>query len=121
MRISRVKIVNHSRIQDLNVEIRRHAVIVGANDVGKSSILRILNLALGTSTAGLYQVLTSSDIRNYDEPLEVNIWWSDFSDENRRLFPSEISIAEDQITESLRLQMVVQARSEEHTSELQSR
>ncbi|WP_454932004.1 ATP-dependent nuclease [Actinomyces oricola] len=113
MRISRVKIVNHSRIQDLNVEIRRHAVIVGANDVGKSSILRILNLALGTSTAGLYQVLTSSDIRNYDEPLEVNIWWSDFSDENRRLFPSEISIAEDQITESLRLQMVVQAHPED--------
>lgn len=36
MRLSKVEITNHSRISDLAVEIRRHAVIVGANDVGKS-------------------------------------------------------------------------------------
>ncbi|WP_260981205.1 AAA family ATPase [Curtobacterium pusillum] len=47
LRLRKVAITNHSRIQDLNLEIRRHAVIVGANDVGKSSILRMLNLLLG--------------------------------------------------------------------------
>lgn len=41
MRLCRVEISNHSRIQDLHLDIRRHAVIVGANDVGKSSILRV--------------------------------------------------------------------------------
>ena len=56
MRLCRVEISNHSRIQDLHLDIRRHAVIVGANDVGKSSILRLLNLLLGTSTAGLYSL-----------------------------------------------------------------
>ena len=51
MRLSKMKISNHSRIQDLNLEVRRHAVIVGANDVGKSSILRMLNMLLGTSVS----------------------------------------------------------------------
>ncbi|RLP09502.1 ATP-dependent nuclease [Propionibacterium australiense] len=113
MRISRVAITNHSRVQDLDVQIRRNAVIVGANDVGKSSILRMLNLALGVSTAGLYQTLKPSDLRDQDEPLIVNIWWTDFTDENRRPFPSEITIAEDRETEYLWLQMVVEAHSED--------
>jgi len=48
-----MEIINHNRIKDLNVEVRKHAVIVGANDVGKSSILRMLNLTLGASIASL--------------------------------------------------------------------
>jgi putative ATP-dependent endonuclease of the OLD family len=108
MRLSRVKITNHSRIQDLDLDVRRHAVVVGANDVGKSSILRMLNLILGTSTAGLYQALKLDDLRDQDRPLEVNAWWSGFTDVTRRPFPSEISIAEDQIGEYLWVQMVVE-------------
>lgn len=53
MRLSRIEITNHSRIQDLNVKVRGHAVIVGANDVGKTSLLRMLNLLLGSTTAQL--------------------------------------------------------------------
>lgn len=113
MRISRLQITNHSRIQDFDIEIRRHAVIVGANDVGKSSILRMLNLVLGTSTAGLYQALTPGDLRNPDEPLVVNVWWNDFTEKNRRPFPSEISIAEDQETEYLLVRMLVEAHPED--------
>ena len=113
MRISRLQITNHSRIQDFDIEIRRHAVIVGANDVGKSSILRMLNLVLGTSTAGLYQALTPGDLRNPDEPLVVNVWWNDFTEKNRRPFPSEISIAEDQETEYLLVRMHVEAHPED--------
>lgn len=113
MRISRVAITNHSRIQDLDIEVRRHAVIVGANDVGKSSILRMLNLALGASTAGLYQALAPADLRDRDEPLVVNVWWADFTEKNRRPFPSEISIAEDQETEYLWVQMVVETHPED--------
>lgn len=113
MRISRLQIINHSRIQDLDIEVRRHAVIVGANDVGKSSILRILSLVLGASAAGLYQALTPDDLRNPDEPLVVNVWWCDFTEKNRRPFPSEISIAEDQETEYLWVQMRVEAHPED--------
>jgi len=112
LRISRVVITNHSRIQDLDIDIRRHAVIVGANDVGKSSILRILNLTLGSSTTGLYQALTPGDLRDPDKPMVVNVWWTDFTEQNRRSFPDEISIAEDQETESLWVQMLVEIHPE---------
>lgn len=113
MRLSRVAITNHSRIQDLDIELRRHAVIVGANDVGKSSVLRMLNLLLGTSTAGLYQALTPRDLRDLEQPLVVNVTWTEFSDEDRRPFPAEISIGEDHATEYLWVQMVVEADPED--------
>lgn len=113
MRLSRVEITNHSRIEDMDLEVRQHAVIVGANDVGKSSILRMLNLLLGTSTAGLYQALKPSDLRDQEQPLVVNAWWSGFTDKNRRSFPSEISIAEDQVTEYLWVQMMVELDPED--------
>ena len=113
MRLCRVEISNHSRIQDLHLDIRRHAVIVGANDVGKSSILRLLNLLLGTSTAGLYRALTPGDLRNPEQQLIVNAMWTDFTDENRRLFPSEISVAEDHVREYLWVQMVVEVDPED--------
>lgn len=108
MRLSGLEISNHSRIQDLRLDIRRHAVIVGANDVGKSSILRLLNLLLGASTGTLYQELTPSDLRDSDQPLVVNAWWSDFTEMDRRPFSSEVSIAaDDQESESLWVQMSV--------------
>ena len=112
MRISRVAITNHSRIQDFDIKVRRHAVIVGANDVGKSSILRILNLVLGTSTAGLYQALTPGDVRNSDEALVVNVLWTDFTEKNRRPFPNEISIKE-QDKEYLWVQMRVETHPDD--------
>lgn len=108
MRLSRLKITNHSRIQELDLEVRRHAVVVGANDVGKSSILRMLNLLLGTSTAGLYQALNPSDLRDEGLPLVVNAWWSEFTEKNRRPFASEISISEDQEQEYLWVRMEVE-------------
>jgi len=113
MRLSKVEISNHSRIQDLNLALRRHAVIVGANDVGKSSILRMLNLLLGTSTSGLYQALKPSDLRDREQPLVVNALWTDLTEENRRPFPSEISIGDDHVTEYLWVQMRVEADSED--------
>ncbi len=113
MRLSKVEISNHSRIQDLNLALRRHAVIVGANDVGKSSILRMLNLLLGTSTSGLYQALKPSDLRDREQPLVVNALWTNLTEENRRPFPSEISIGDDHVTEYLWVQMRVEADPED--------
>lgn len=108
MRVSKVAIRNHSRIRNLTLDIRRHAVIVGANDVGKSSILRMLHLLLGTSTAGLYQALSPADLRDVEQLLLVDVLWEDFTDENRRPFTAEISIAENQVSERLWVQMRVE-------------
>jgi predicted ATP-dependent endonuclease of OLD family len=73
VRISGLAITNHSRIPTLALAVRQHAVIVGANDVGKSSILRLLNLTLGASTAALYQRLSKSDLAEADSPLVVDV------------------------------------------------
>lgn len=113
MRIARVTIKNHSRVRDLDLELRRHAVIVGANDVGKSSILRMLHLVLGSSTASLYQALSPNDLRDPEQPLLVDVIWTDFTDKDRAPFPAEISVADDQESESLWVQMRVEAHPED--------
>ncbi|HXC77611.1 MAG TPA: AAA family ATPase [Candidatus Acidoferrum sp.] len=109
MRISRIEISNHSRIRDLGIEVRGHAVIVGANDVGKSSILRLLNLLLGAATGQLYQQLSVADLSDPTTDLLVEVQFIDFTDGERTLFPREISVAENDKSESLRVQMVVAA------------
>ena len=92
MRISRIEIANHSRIRDLALEVRGHAVIVGANDVGKSSVLRLLNLLLGSTTGTLYQQLGISDLRDPTTDLAVEVTLIDFDDADRTLFTSEIDV-----------------------------
>ena len=107
MRLSRVEITNHSRIADLAVDIRGHAVIVGANDVGKTSLLRMLNLLLGSTTAQLYQQTRVADLADASADLVVEGHFVEFSDAERALFPREISIAEADKSESMRVQLVV--------------
>lgn len=68
----------------------------------------MLNLLLGTTTAGLYQALKPGDLRDQEKALIVNAWWSGFTVETRRTFPSEISIDVDQVSESLWVQMIVE-------------
>lgn len=113
MRISRVAIRNHSRVRDFDLELRRHAVIVGANDVGKSSILRLLHLTLGASTSGLYQSLAPGDLRDPEQPLVVDVRWADFSDKDRAPFHTEISVAEDEESEALWVQLSVEVDAED--------
>jgi putative ATP-dependent endonuclease of OLD family len=113
VRISALAVTNHSRIPDLTVSVRQHAVIVGANDVGKSSILRLLNLTLGASIGVLYQRLSKSDLRTADQPLVVDVTLADFTDAERALFTSEIHIAEDGTTESLHVQLSVEQDPED--------
>ncbi|QPK82350.1 AAA family ATPase [Schaalia sp. ZJ405] len=69
----------------------------------------MLNFLLGSSTAGLYQTLTPGDLRDSSQPLVVDAEWTDFTDESRRVFPDEITIADDQVSEHLWVQMVVEA------------
>jgi putative ATP-dependent endonuclease of OLD family len=107
--ISRFEVVNHSRVGDLCVAIRGHAVIVGANDVGKTSILRLLDFLLGSTTGQLYQRLTLADLADPSVDLVVEAVLAGFTDEERRLFPREISVDPDDHSESLRVQLTVAA------------
>lgn len=115
MRIGRFEIGNHSRVSDMSVEIRDHAVIVGANDVGKTSVLRLLNLLLGASVGQLYQEMSVTDLNDASRELFVEAMLVDFTDEERRLFPNEISIDRTDRTESLRVRLTTEiAPDDEH-------
>lgn len=71
MRLARLAVSNHSRLVDGNIAVRDHLVLIGANDVGKSSLLRCLDLLLGASTAQLYARLSIDDVRDPSLPMVV--------------------------------------------------
>lgn len=92
MRLKRLKVENHRRLADLEIRVRKHLVLVGANDVGKSSLLRCLDLILGSSTAQLYAKITPDDFRDGDQPFLVEVDLVDFTREDKALFPDEIEV-----------------------------
>lgn len=90
--LTRLRITNHSRLADLSIEIRKHLVLVGTNDVGKSSLLRCLDTLLGASTAQLYARITPDDVRNTELPFIIEAELADFDPSDKALFPDEISV-----------------------------
>ena len=92
MRVGRLSVQNYSRLVDLDIEVRQHLVLVGPNDVGKSSLLRCLNLLLGASTAQLYSWLVSEDVRHLDQPLIIEADLEEFNADQEALFPDEITV-----------------------------
>lgn len=103
MKLSRLKVENHRRLQDLEIEIRAHLVLVGANDVGKSSLLRVIDLTLGASVAQLYASLSVDDLRDAAEPMVIEIELTGFGADDRAFFPDEIDTVTDSLTVQLRV------------------
>ncbi len=92
MRLTGIRITNHSRLADLDLEVRDHLVLVGPNDVGKSSVLRCLDLLLGASIAALYQRIEPADFRKKDDPFVIEGDLADFAPDDEALFPDEITV-----------------------------
>lgn len=107
MELTRVNVENYSRLRDLDIAVRGHLVIVGANDVGKTSLLRLLNLLLGSTTAQLYQGLAPQDLRDSGQPLIVTANFASFTDEERILFHREIEIDPENKSESMPVRLEV--------------
>lgn len=92
MHVTNLKVQNYSRLADLDIEIRKHVVLVGPNDVGKSSLLRCLDLLLGASTAQIYSSLVLEDVRDADQPLVIEVDLEEFNPDQDALFPDEITV-----------------------------
>lgn len=105
MHLTKLIIANHGRLQDLDIEVRKHLVLVGPNDVGKSSLLRCLDLLLGASTAQLYSRLTPEDLRDPDQPLIIEAVLESFEAHDRALFPDEITVDAATSKESLTIRL----------------
>lgn len=94
MRLSQIKITGHAVLEDLEISVREHLVIVGGNDVGKTSILRLLHMLLGASTQQLYQSVHPEHIREGSDALVVEARLEDFSEDEASQFPYQMSIRE---------------------------
>lgn len=94
MRLSQIKIAGHAVLADLEVPVREHLVIVGGNDVGKTSLLRLLHQLLGASTQQLYQALRPEHIREGSDSLIVEARLEGFSEDEASQFPYQMSVLE---------------------------
>lgn len=86
MRLTDITIANHTRLADCHIDVRRHLVLVGTNDSGKSSLLRCLDLLLGADTAKLYADIHADDLRDHHRPFRVETRFTDLNDEQRSLY-----------------------------------
>ncbi len=92
MRVTRLAVRNHRRLADFEIRVAKHLVLVGPNDVGKTSALRCLDLLLGASTAQIYQRIDPSDFRSAVDPLVIEADLSEFDADDEAAFPDEITI-----------------------------
>ncbi|MBP5802727.1 AAA family ATPase [Microbacterium maritypicum] len=116
MKLTRIKIENYRRLEDTEIEVRDHLVLVGANDVGKSSLLRAIDLVLGASTAQLYGNLSADDFRDSDQELRFEVELSNFSKDEKALFADEISTDPTTKSRSLTLQLIASVDASESLS-----
>ncbi|MFI5884277.1 ATP-dependent nuclease [Streptomyces sp. NPDC051554] len=121
MRIERISVSNYSRLQDLSVEIRRHAVVVGTNDVGKTSLIRLLQFVVGSTQGQIYQGIEVGDLRDPEKKMVVSVTFTAFTDAERTLFPNEITISSSDQTESLLLCLEVETDSDDPDNVIISR
>lgn len=88
MRIDKIAIKNFRAFKDCTVEFGTYTCLVGANGVGKSTVLAALNVFFG------YQDGSATDVKNLDEedffqkqtaePIEIKVTFTDLSDEAKK-------------------------------------
>lgn len=91
MRIREISWENYRSLGDASIHVRRHLVLVGPNDSGKSSVLRAINLSLGASASQLAAALEPGDFRDPDAALRFRLTLDGIEDSDRAAFPDEIS------------------------------
>ena len=101
MKLCNVQITNHSRIEDLNIEVRDNLILIGSNGSGKSSLIRCLDLLLGKTTQQLYYNITPSDFASNTNPLIIQAILEELSDDERSHFPDEIDANTGKLTITL--------------------
>lgn len=95
MRLTRLQVTNHRAIPDVDVEVRDHLVLVGPNESGKTSLLRLLDATLGGSAAALYGLIEPGVIRDPAQPLILRVEFGHFTDEDKAALPDQIEVLPD--------------------------
>ena len=111
MKIDRLRIGNCARLPDLDIAVRRHLVLVGPNDGGKTSVLRCLDAVLRAPLSELYRWAPDL-IRDGKEPMTVEVELCGFDDDDRASFCDEIELRSqggDEFEERLTIRLEVGA------------
>lgn len=110
MYLTRVVVKNHSRLADTDIEVRGHLILVGPNDVGKSSLLRCLDLLLGASTAQMYNKINGDDFREAAQPFIIEATITDLDAGDQAAFPDEPTVnpATNELTLTLSLEAAIE-------------
>jgi putative ATP-dependent endonuclease of OLD family len=90
----------------MDLVVREHLVLVGPNESGKTSLLRLLDGALRGSIGALFGLLDVDSLRDRAQPLVVELEFADFTEHDKAGFPDEIEVLPDG---SLRLRLVLRA------------
>jgi len=92
VRLARVEWRNYRKLLGSGIDIRKNLTLVGPNDVGKSSILRAIDLCLGATQSRLFSSISLRDFTDPGEPLQIRVVLDIFSDDERAAFPDEITV-----------------------------
>uniref|UniRef100_UPI00260A05F5 AAA family ATPase n=1 Tax=Corynebacterium stationis TaxID=1705 RepID=UPI00260A05F5 len=92
MRLTKYSCKNYARLQDFEITVRDNLFIVGANDVGKSSLLCTMDWLLGFSHSRLYATVQQSDFRDLSESLILEATLDSLSDIELAAFPDEVTV-----------------------------
>lgn len=98
MRITRIRVENFRGIRSGEVLLPTHAVLVGDNNVGKSSVLEAIDLVLGPERLSRWPVIDEHDFfagQYVDQdgkpvPIQIEVVVSDLSDEQARHFRNHL-------------------------------
>lgn len=115
MRISKISVANHQAMPDVDLDVREHLVLVGPNESGKTSLLRLLDAILSGSQARLYAVLDAESIRDVTQPMVATVELNQFDDLDKAAFADQIEVLPDSST---RLRVSLRATLDPTSGEL---
>ncbi len=101
MKISRIAVTNHRRVADFSAAIQDHAVLVGPNGVGKSTVLRLVDLTLGASWGQLVASMDPGQVRDATKPMVVEVRLEDLDADDRAHFADKVEVGTGSLSGSM--------------------
>ena len=87
MRLCRIHIKNFRAIDELTMDVAQHTVLLGANGVGKSCLLKAIDKFFAKSPAITVEDFHNKNVR---DPIEITLTFSEFTEEEAAKFESRI-------------------------------
>lgn len=112
MKLRRIEIQNCNWCPDLAIDVRGHLVLVGPNEAGKSTVLRMLDALLAWSHGRLVSEFGLTVFRDVDRFMSVTVKLGDLNGDDRAAFADEIAVVDGQ-EPSLSLELLITRSSED--------